>query len=547
MRMIPTTISEATRSEAERCVFAWLKNADLGGTYAALHSLNISEHEYKLAGELDFVIVGPRGLLVLEVKGGHISRQGGIWIFTDRFGRRHQKMEGPFEQASSGMFALRARIEQLLRPNYWLFGFGVLFPDTIFDVSGVEWSPNVIYDASRVNTEDLTTYLDGLYAYWERKEPRAARLSPPSIKEVLRVLRPDFDRVPSLKVRASRLATHMERLTDEQYAQLDCIEENPRILCSGGAGTGKTFLAAEVATRHAAIGEKVLVVCESAVLASFLRSRLQHSGVAVLDLDAVKRLSRDVHYATLIVDEGQDLLNMETLDLLDTHLVGGLSAGVWRIFYDANNQAGLRGNFETEALDYLRALAPVSARLTRNCRNTKPIVIQTQLVTGADLGIPMAGEGPAVGIVSHKSEEQEREQLEVQVDKLVSQGIALSDITILSPVSFSESCASKSATTAMKSVDVVSPSLIADWSKRRLTFSTISDFKGLENNFILVVDLDRLEDAALQKNVLYVAMSRARVQLWLTLSKKANAHVTRLMKENLQSVTHNSSLEKQTR
>ena len=43
----------------------------------------------------------------------------------------------------------------------------------------------------------------------------------------------------------------MVRLTDQQYARLDLISDEPRVICSGGAGTGKTFLAAEVARRQA--------------------------------------------------------------------------------------------------------------------------------------------------------------------------------------------------------------------------------------------------------------------------------------------------------
>jgi hypothetical protein len=535
--MVPSTVSEATRSEAERLVFSWLKDTNLGESYSALHSLNISEHEYKLVGELDFVILSQRGILVLEVKGGGVTRKDGIWLFTDRFGRQHKKMEGPFEQASSGMFALRARIEELVYPNDWLFGFGVIFPDSVFDVPTVEWSPHIVHDAKR-NSANLNSYVTALYDYWERKRHRVQNLSPKSIKQVLSVLRPDFDRVPSLAVRASRLAANLERLTEEQYAQLDCIEANPRILCSGGAGAGKTFLAAEIASRHSASGEKVLFVCESPVLAGFLRSRFETSGITVSDLEAVKSLTSRGTYDVLIVDEGQDLLNMDSLDRLDTQLAGGLPGGVWRVFYDANNQSGLLGNYEPEALEYLRSLGPVSAKLSRNCRNTKPIVIQTQLVTGADLGIPMGGEGPAVTIVSHKSTAEELNQLALQIDKLTADGVPGADITILSPVQFSDSCASKISS---KRVDVVSQRSIADWSNRRMTFSTIADFKGLENNFVLVVDIDRLKESSVERNMLYVAMSRARIQLWLTVSKDSNARLTSLMKTNLPSVTQGAA------
>jgi hypothetical protein len=85
---------------AEKRVFQALSAANLGSSWQAFHSLNCSEHRYKRWSEIDFLIVGPAGLLVLEVKGGRVSVHGGIWTFTDRWGREHRRAEGPFRQAA---------------------------------------------------------------------------------------------------------------------------------------------------------------------------------------------------------------------------------------------------------------------------------------------------------------------------------------------------------------------------------------------------------------------------------------------------------------
>jgi superfamily I DNA and RNA helicase len=143
--------------------------------------------------------------------------------------------------------------------------------------------------------------------------------------------------------------------------------------------------------------------------------------------------------------------------------------------------------------------------------------------------------------MTHKSSDDELEQLEMQLVKLGNDGIPAPDITILSPVDYHESCVSRSKVGITRSADVVSPSSMKEWPDRKLTFSTIAHFKGLENKFILLVDLDRVVDMTRQGNLLYVAMSRAQIQLWLTLSRRANAAFTKLMKSNLKAVTRSLS------
>ena len=66
--MIPSSISPAARSGAERTLFNALVLAEIAGT--AFHSLLLSWHEYKPGTEADFVILNRHGVLVPEMKGG---------------------------------------------------------------------------------------------------------------------------------------------------------------------------------------------------------------------------------------------------------------------------------------------------------------------------------------------------------------------------------------------------------------------------------------------------------------------------------------------
>jgi hypothetical protein len=68
---------EATASEKE--VFELIRDANESTEYVCLHSLGIARHKRKDYAETDFVLIGPLGIFCLEVKGGLISRNKGLW------------------------------------------------------------------------------------------------------------------------------------------------------------------------------------------------------------------------------------------------------------------------------------------------------------------------------------------------------------------------------------------------------------------------------------------------------------------------------------
>ena len=216
-------------------------------------------------------------------------------------------------------------------------------------------------------------------------------MSSGSFAELTGLLRPDFERIPSLRNRADDLDAAMERLTEEQYQQFDLITENPRIICTGGAGTGETFLAAELARREAHAGHSVAFLTSTELQREFVRSRIGLDEVHVATLD---ELASAQPYDVVIVDEGQDLVNLDDIARIDGSIKGGLDRGRWRVFLDSNRQSGLVGRFDPEAYDYLKTCGATMARLSHNCRNTHEIVLQTKLLTGADLGSPSAGRPP---------------------------------------------------------------------------------------------------------------------------------------------------------
>lgn len=259
MRMIPDQVSAATKSNAEKELFRRLKLVEDTDWSFALHSLNLAEHVWKRVGEIDFLVVGPRGIYILEVKGGGVSSERGIWRFTDRAGHSHRKRESPFSQARTAMFSLQQRLEESM-PRGVLsrvtFGYGVVFPDCDFTLESVEWSPEMVIDRRQLDRKDGVRRSLGLLAsYWRGKPgPRNGLLGEAEMAQILGLLRPDFDVVPSLQHVADAADAELARLTANQFRALDAHERNPRIVFEGGAGTGKLSLPPRYAVVNAPVG-----------------------------------------------------------------------------------------------------------------------------------------------------------------------------------------------------------------------------------------------------------------------------------------------------
>src|SRR5436190_1442478 len=107
-RMLPAAIDQATVSAAERRLFQLLKNDPATADWIVLHSLGLSRRGHKPYGEVDFVVLIPRGgLFCLEVKGGRVACRGGEWETTDRNDQTERLRRSPFMQARDCMFAVR--------------------------------------------------------------------------------------------------------------------------------------------------------------------------------------------------------------------------------------------------------------------------------------------------------------------------------------------------------------------------------------------------------------------------------------------------------
>lgn len=522
MRMIPDT-PHGTHSQAEKRVFDRLRAAfanEQDGIFTAYHSLNLTRHAYKRFGEIDFLICCPQGLFVLEVKGGRVGCHNGIWQYTNRYGDVTESSEGPFKQAESALHGLMTNLRANLPDRVvaqFSIGYGVVFPDCEWPVSGAEWDAKTVADAR--GYKDIERWLEKLFQYWRGKDGGHRHPTAPALKELRHYLRPEFEAATPIHVQALGAEERIAALTEDQMAMVDVVAANRQVLCAGGAGTGKTFLALELARRWTAENMNVALVCRSPWLKNYLDARFSIPKLTVSLVSAVRNACRRQgldSFDAVIVDEGQDLFDMASLDCLDSVLKGGLIDGRWCIFHDVNNQSGLFGEFNQEAMDYLASIEPMQVPLRTNCRNTRVILEKVQASLGADMGTKGAGFGPRIRELWSASRDESADLLEIELDELIDHGgISPGGVTILSPYPFGDSCIALLPEKIRREIVTLDEYSLRNFPIAKASFAEIVNFKGLENEAIIVTDLPPPTKGSQNLTMHYVAMSRARSVLSL--------------------------------
>ena len=560
-RMIPSVISPEIKSNAERKIFEWFRDDPETEGWVVLHSLGIANHRTVLYGELDFFVVAPKlGVFALEVKGGRVSCNEGIWSFTNKYGKTTTKTRGPFAQANEGMFslidAIKLKFGQRHRLSNLLFGTGVVFPDIEFRVDGTEGEQWQVFDMR--DGKAVSNYIRRLSQNAKRKWeeqfgyfPQEKMPDAKDVKELTTMLRGNFDKVMSIAKKISYAEEALITLTEEQFRCLDQLEDNPRCLIRGAAGTGKTLLAIEEVKRSVALGQKVAFFCYNSMLANWLKQLFQdvapemqpafvgtiHSwllqmansaGIKVrpdiAELDefykkelpflALESLDQNpISYDKIVIDEAQDILGTDSFEVLSSVLKGGLERGKWAIFGDFTRQAIYQSADKIDnMIDELENRTSfIKFKLKINCRNTKFIGDEIKCITGFDSGAYIWSkiEGVPVEHRIFNSIEEQQQQLEELVNKLCADGISAENITILSPYKRENSV-----------VAGVSNIKIKDYTPQaegKVMFSTIQAYKGLENTVIIMTDIESFE----HEQLMYVGLSRARSGLFILESNMA--------------------------
>ena len=128
--------------------------------------------------------------------------------------------------------------------------------------------------------------------------------------------------------------------------------------------------------------------------------------------------------------------------------------------------------------------------MTTNCRNTRQILEKVQSDLGADMGVHGSGEGPKVSQHRAETQRQAVQILEAEIDRLIGRGgLSPGKITVLSTCPYADSSVALLPRPIVSQILILDDYALRGFPPERISFAEIGNFKGMENEAVIVVDL----------------------------------------------------------
>ena len=487
--------------ESEDKVYNALSDALPQGWYA-WHSLKLRTTENEKA-ECDFVITDPnQGILILEVKGGLMCKQKGQWYQNNK----PLKTSPPDQAERCCRIMLSKFREKDIRPPR--IGLAVCFPDTPFEQQPTQGDlKGLVVGSSHLPyfEEVLPDLLKKAIQSFKKR-----KASPGWIKVLHSMWCESWPPKMRLSIRSMLSEEKRLRLDQEQFLALCRIIENDKVIVQGGAGTGKTVLACELAKKEAVSGRNVLLFSFTDALGLELSKKIKEPNITATPIGkfAVKLLrdkGHEIHeiytlefwdnislqaavdglppendrWDTVIVDEGQDMGSNEW------ELIRECAKGAKRIWvFEDNNQGFWKDrNIPDDFLDKC-----VKYKLDKPYRCPPGVQALANAYVGVQLDVALVRSAIEDGIIKIIKSDQPKihENVGIEINDLLKEGFELSDIAVISlrGMMLEENIMHLEKLGGQTIVRATGPD-----AYNNIVCDTFLRFKGLERPAVIVTDL----------------------------------------------------------
>ncbi|WP_246669948.1 NERD domain-containing protein [Arthrobacter zhaoguopingii] len=511
---------------AERAVWEVLRSS-LPDDVVLAHSVHIRDGNAE--HEIDILVLWPGvGLAAIEVKGGLVTVENGQWYQSGGTSGRHRLKEGPLAQSQGSMHAFRNWIsDELGTPLRSRFAYMACLPYTSLPQGWVmSGCPRPLF----LDQGDLKSPADKIRRAIETQGSGATPLAPAYLERIARRLEGTLEAPLNPETNPQELEDRQDQLTVRQAVLLSATRDIPRIRFTGGAGSGKTWLALAKARSLCREGQRVGLFCYNKGLAQHLQNRVSswrhakpaftgefHDYVRSLGVpdgdgqayfdeevpqhlrDKAAELPFEQKFDAIIIDEAQDFAPLWWEAL--TACLKDQSKGQIYAFMDDRQDVYRRWGGVTNDFIHGPAADLVPIHIDENLRNTRRIAETFKSFAGEHF-TPRGEAGLPVRRVECSTEDA----LEVAgdcIEALLDEGWANNQIALLTthhrhPIHLDYF--------ERKATQEYWSNFHADESE---FYGHVLGFKGLERS-VIILCVDGFKELDRAPEQLYVGLSRAR-------------------------------------